>query len=214
MSMRTLTHALLAQAIGYVREGNMRRARALGFSDDELRELRRMSATDLASLASDGPAVCRLSVDHEMLLAIMRRLTQDQDRELQIDRCLALGASVQMMGDFFGLTGNDCSTRRSLLGLETRQGRLAMPAEEDEHDAWHRWQQIAQEPQDPQRAPEDIRGMMVLAEETGIPLAVVWHLVKAWTSPDEPLSELPQDEPDEDTSEESHLAGGRVWAAM
>ncbi|CBV43916.1 DUF2857 domain-containing protein [Halomonas elongata] len=192
---RSLTLAVLNQAIGYLREGNMRRARALGFSDDELRELRRLSATDIEALSCDGPAVCRLTVDHEMLLIVMQRLIEDQDRETRIDRCLTLGASVTMMSTFFGLTGNDCATRRSLLGLPSRQGRLAMPEEAVEHDAWHRWQSICETPDQP-RATEDLHGMMTLAEETQIPLAVIWHLVKAWAEPNAPRGELEEEEAD------------------
>ena len=208
MSSRTLNHALLNQALGYVREGNMRRARSLGFNDEELRELRRMSATELDALASEGAVICRLAVDHSMLMARIYRLTQDQDRESQIDRCLELGASVQMMADFFGLTGNDCSTRRALLGLESRQGRLAQPPEDEEHAAWHRWQAICPHASDPQRAAVDLQGMMALAEETRIPLAVIWHLVKSWASPDQPRSELPPDDQDEEAT------GGPTWVAM
>lgn len=174
-----VTLAILRQAITYVREGNMRRARALGFNDEELRELRRLSATDVDALATSNPVVCRLSVDHDLLGGVFRRLSSDMDREITIDRCLELGASVHMMYSFFGLTGNDCSTRRALLGLETRQGRLAMPPETAEHDAFRRWQEICMAPADI-RAAEDIQGMIVLSEETSIPLGVIWQLVKNW----------------------------------
>ena len=174
-----VTLAILRQAITYVREGNMRRARALGFNDEELRELRRLSATDIDALATSNPVVCRLSVDHDLLGGVFRRLSSDMDRERTIDRCLELGASVQMMSSFFGLTGNDCSTRRALLGLESRQGRVAMPTETEEHDAFRRWQDISAAPTAPDAA-DDIQGMIVLCEETCIPLGVVWQLVKTW----------------------------------
>ncbi|MEZ2743761.1 DUF2857 domain-containing protein [Halopseudomonas bauzanensis] len=175
-----VTLAILRQAITYVREGNMRRARALGFNDDELRELRRLSATDIDALATSNPVVCRLSVDHDLLAGVFRRLSSDMDREKTIDRCLELGASVLMMSSFFGLTGNDCSTRRALLGLESRQGRVAMPPESEEHDAFRRWQDISAATTAPD-AVDDIQGMIVLCEETSIPLGVVWQLVKNWT---------------------------------
>lgn len=203
MSHSSLTHAILHQAIAFIRDGNMRRARALGFSDEELRELRRMTATDIDAISSDGPVVCRLAVDHEVLLVLIRRLTQDQDRDAMIDRALTLGASVQMMSEYFGLTGNDCSTRRQLLGLPSRQGRLAMPGESAEHDAWHRWQQITDDPK-VERSLGDISGMMVLAEETGIPLAVVYTLIKRW------LYGESEDSGDVSPTSDSHEVGGRV----
>ncbi|WP_193092083.1 DUF2857 domain-containing protein [Halomonas colorata] len=194
---QSLNYAILNQAIALIRDGNMRRARALGFSEAELRALRRMSASDLEELAREKQVICRVSVDHEMLLARIRRLTQDQDRESKIDRCLELGASVTMMGKFFGLTPNDCSTRRSLLGLETRQGRQALPPEKEEHDAWHRWQSISPDAKDPTYAPDDLNGMMALAEETGLSLTAIWSLVKTWVNAD------PSKDPDEDAPKPS-----------
>ncbi|WP_434986951.1 DUF2857 domain-containing protein [Vreelandella zhaodongensis] len=184
MSIQAINYALLSQAMALIRDGNMRRARSLGFTESELRDLRRLTATDLEELAREKQVICRVTVDHEMLLAKMRRLGQDQDRESQIDRCLELGASVAMMGKFFGLTPNDCSTRRSLLGLETRQGRQAMPSEEKEHEAWYRWQAISPDARDPVYAPDDLPGMVVLAEETGLSLTAIWSLVKAWVDAD------------------------------
>lgn len=172
----TITLAILRQAIRYVREGNMRRARSLGFTDDELRELRRLSAIDVDALALDSPVICRLSIDHTLLQGIFKRVSSDIDRERTIDKCITLGASVQMMTRFFGLTGNDCSTRRVLLGLTTRQGRVAMPDEETEIQAFHKWQEISLEP----TRIDDLPGMMALAEETGLSLNIVWQLVKNW----------------------------------
>jgi hypothetical protein len=189
-SYANLNQALLSQVMGFLREGNMRRALALGFSEDELRTLRRLRASDIDSLACAGPVVARFSVDHAALRGVLARIDRDQDRETLIDRCLRLGASVSMMGAFFGLTGNDCSTRRQLLGIAPRQGRLAMPPEQAEHDAWERWQHIALDP----KATDDLQGMVTLAEETDIPLAVVWHLVKQWVDPGQPRTAPPAEE--------------------
>ncbi|MCC5902685.1 MAG: DUF2857 domain-containing protein [Halomonas sp.] len=192
MSSQSVTFAILNQVIVFIREGNMSRARSLGFTESELRELRRLSASDLEELAREKQAICRVQVDHEMLHARIRRLTQDQDRESQIDRCLELGASVAMMSKFFGLTPNDCSTRRLMLNLETRPGRQALPPEEEEHEAWHRWQEISTDAKDPQLAPDDLTGMLTLAEETGLTLTAIWSLVKGWVNAD------PSKDPDDE----------------
>ncbi|MFY0992321.1 DUF2857 domain-containing protein [Halomonas sp. C05BenzN] len=189
-SSANLNQALLSQVMGFLREGNMRRALALGFSEEELRTLRRLRASDIDSLACAGPVVARFSVDHAALRGVLARIDRDQDRETLIDRCLRLGASVSMMGVFFGLTGNDCSTRRQLLDIAPRQGRLAMPSEQAEHDAWERWQQIALDP----RSTDDLQGMVTLADETDIPLAVVWHLIKQWGDPGQPRTAPPTEE--------------------
>lgn len=199
MSSQSVTFAILNQAIVFIREGNMSRAKSLGFTEGELRELRRLSASDLEELAREKQTICRFQVDHEMLHARIRRLTQDQDREGQIDRCLELGASVAMMATFFGLTPNDVSTRRLMLNLETRPGRQALPPEAEEHEAWHRWQAISSDAKDSLRAPEDLTGMIALAEETGLTLTAIWSLVKGWVNAD------PAKYPDEEAPHKSDL---------
>lgn len=205
-----VTFAILNQAIVHIREGNMSRAKSLGFTDTELRELRRLSASDLEELARDKQTICRIQVDHEMLHARISRLTQDLDRESRIDRCLALGASVAMMCKFFGLTPNDCSTRRLMLNLETRPGRQALPPEKEEHAAWHRWQSISSHANDPLHAPDDLTGMMTLAEETGLTLTAIWSLVKGWVDAD------PARDPDEEAprrNDNSKLSRGPACRA-
>lgn len=177
-------HALFNQALILIREGDMRRARALGFNDQELQRLSRLQASQIEALIHEFPAVARFELDHQTFDAALRRIDRDQDRDVQVDQCITLGASVQMLSTFFGMTPNDCSSRRVLLGVPSRQGRLPMPEEAVEHDAWNRWQTISHDPASVD-AVDDLRGMIVLAEETGLPLAVIWSLIKQWTTPEQ-----------------------------
>lgn len=184
MSSSQLNRALFKQALNLIRDGDMRRARALGFRDDELQRLSRMRGSEIESLINEYPAVARFELDHDTFKAALRRVDRDQDREGLIDHSIRNGASVQMLAAFFGLTPNDCSARRALLGVPSRQGRLPMPDEKTEHEAYHRWQTISDDPTSPSAA-EDIRGMLVLAEEIQQPLAVIWMLIKQWNLPEQ-----------------------------
>lgn len=184
MPSSQLNRALFKQALNLIRDGDMRRARALGFRDDELQRLSRLRGSEIESLINEFPAVARFELDHDTLKAALRRVDRDQNREALIDHCIRHGASVQMLAAFFGLTPNDCSARRALLGVPSRQGRLPMPEEKIEHEAYHRWQTISDDPSSPSAA-EDIRGMLVLAEETKLPLAVIWTLIKQWNLPEQ-----------------------------
>ncbi|SFI19075.1 DUF2857 domain-containing protein [Modicisalibacter xianhensis] len=184
MTTPQLNHALFNQALVLIREGDMRRARALGFNNEELQRLSRLRASEIESLINEFPGVARFELDHETFKAALRRIDRDQDRDGLVDHCIRHGASVQMLATFFGLTPNDCSARRTLLGVPSRQGRLPMPEESIEIDAWHRWQTISDDPSSPS-ASEDIRGMLVLAEEVKLPLAVIWTLIRQWTTPEQ-----------------------------
>nr|WP_298411622.1 DUF2857 domain-containing protein [uncultured Halomonas sp.] len=199
MTTPQLNHALFNQALILIREGDMRRARALGFTNEELQRLSRLRASEIESLVHEFPGVARFELDHDTFKAALRRVDRDQDRDGVVDLCIRRGASVQMLSAFFGLTPNDCSSRRTLLGVPSRQGRLPMPDEAVETDAWHRWQTISDDPASPAAA-EDIRGMLVLAEEVDLPLAVIWTLIKQWTVPEQARrASLPGD--DERTSQ-------------
>ncbi|QEA38614.1 DUF2857 domain-containing protein [Pistricoccus aurantiacus] len=189
MTTPQLNHALFNQALVLIREGDMRRARALGFSNEELQRLSRLRACEIEAMIHEFPAVARFELDHGIFKAALRRIERDQDRDGLVDHCIRHGASVQMLGAFFGLTPNDCSARRTLLGVPSRQGRLPMPEESVEVAAWHRWQTISDDPASP-AASEDIRGMLVLAEELSLPLAVVWTLIKQWTTPEQARREI------------------------
>lgn len=196
MSTPQLNHALFNQALNLIREGDMRRARALGFNNEELQRLSRLRASEIESLINEFPGVARFEVDHKTFTAALRRIDLDQDRDNMVDQCIRLGASVQMLNSFFGLTPNDCSARRALLGIPSRQGRLPMPDEHIEIDAWHRWQTISNDPSSPTAA-DDIKGMLVLAEETGLSLAIIWTLIKQWTMPEQPRqNSLPEENDD------------------
>ncbi|WP_353980860.1 DUF2857 domain-containing protein [Salinicola endophyticus] len=194
MAAPQLNHALFNQALILIREGDMRRARALGFHDEELQSLSRLRASEIESLIHEFPGVARFELDHETFKAALRRVDRDQDRDGIVDQCIRRGASVQMLVTFFGLTPNDCSARRTLLGVPSRQGRLPMPDEAVEHEAYRRWQTISHDPASP-RAAEDIRGMLVLSEEVDLPLAVIWMLIKQWTEPEQaPQQSLPAED--------------------
>lgn len=194
MTTPQLNHALFNQALVLIREGDMRRARALGFNNEELQRLSRLRASEIESLIHEFPGVARFELDHDTFTAALRRVDRDQDRDSFVDHCIRHGASVQMLATFFGLTPNDCSARRTLLGVPSRQGRLPMPEESVEIDAWHRWQSISNDPANPASA-EDIRGMLVLAEEVNLPLAVIWALIKQWTKPEQARREsLPSED--------------------
>lgn len=55
-----------------------------------------------------------------------------QERRL-IDRALMLGASIQMLNSYFGLTTSKVSARRSLLGKQEPMGRKPAATEEEEN---------------------------------------------------------------------------------
>ncbi|MGJ8518333.1 DUF2857 domain-containing protein [Carnimonas bestiolae] len=184
MTTAYINYALFSQVLKHINEGDLRRARSLGFSDEELQRLRQLSAWDINMLIHEFPNVARFEIDHVVLETSIRRLARNQTDDALISRCIKQGASVSMLSRFFGLTLNDIATRRTLLGLRSTQGRPPMPDEESEHAAWYRWQTICEDPSSP-TASENLVAMLELAEESDLQLSIVYQLVRQWTDPEQ-----------------------------
>ena len=174
-----LNRVLLDNVMDLVRDGNYSKAKKLGFSDEQLRTLNLLKAWDVSDIIKCAPALVRLSVDSEVFENVLRRINTDESRESIIDECLRAGASVQMMEAFFGFTGNDTSTRRQLLGIEPRQGRLSNPSDEKSIDIYDAWMRVTHETPNERNA-FNLDAMLLVAKETHVPLATVWMLVKDW----------------------------------
>lgn len=56
-----------------------------------------------------------------------------------IDRVLLLGASIQMLNTYFGLSTTKVSARRSLLGIREEPGRKATVTDEQKTILWDLW---------------------------------------------------------------------------
>ncbi|MGJ8518321.1 DUF2857 domain-containing protein [Carnimonas bestiolae] len=201
--MNNLNRELIMQAQMYIDKGDYRRAMALGFSHEELRRIANLTTSEVEAVARVVPNLARFQVDHRALETALNRTSRETETNEQVDRCIKLGASVEMLGTFFGMTPNRVSARRNILGLNRRLGRLPMPDEKADHSAWKAWQTISPDPDD-SRAHEDLASMMQLAEETELLLTVVWTLVKQWTQPDiEHLSSIPGEADDQSAEDVS-----------
>lgn len=174
-----LNRALLDHVMELVRDGNYSKAKKLGFSDQQLRALNLLKAWDVTEIIKCAPALVRLSVDTEVFEGVLKRIQNDEGREDLIDECLMAGASVQMMEAFFGFTGNDTSTRRQLLEIEPRQGRLSNPSEDQEKTAYESW--LVMTSSNPkEQTSYNLEAMLAVSRQEKLPLATVWMLVKGW----------------------------------
>jgi hypothetical protein len=117
-------------------------------------------------------------------LTLLRLLNQVQDVEKEIaivDRLLKLEASTEMVSRFYGLTHQEIALRRDILGLPKRQGRHPVLDEAQDSDLWQRWKKLTREravQMDDETSVLDVA--MDLAEDTALPLAMVWGAIKSW----------------------------------
>ncbi|MGQ5288500.1 DUF2857 domain-containing protein [Pectobacterium actinidiae] len=174
-----LNQAVIAQALHDLRNGQLRRAKAMGFEDEDLDALKHPAMASV--LANAMVSWCSVTVNRDVL----RRLLHQWDnvaKEIQaIDRLLRLGASTEIISHFYGLTHQEIAVRRSVLGLPKRKGRHPVLTEEQDADLWSRWSETVK-----QRsvALTDETAMLSiaadLAESMDLPISVIWSAIGRW----------------------------------
>lgn len=174
-----LNQAVIAQALYDLRNGQLRRCKAMGFGEEELNALKRPEL--ISVLLNASVSWCSVSINREVVKRLLQQ-AQDAEKEIAfVDRMLSLGASTEMVGRFYGLTHQEVALRRDILGLPKRKGRHPVLDEEQDTALWKQWRAFAEARS---IACDDDAAMleaaMDLAEDMALPLSVVWSAIKGW----------------------------------
>ncbi len=182
-SPHPLNQAVIAQALHDLRNGQLHRCEAMGFSASALEALKRPSVVSV--LVNAKVAWCSVTID---ALVLQRLLEQEKAVATEvetIDRMLRLGAHAEMVSDFFGLTHQEIGLRRRMLNLPPRRGRLPDLTEGQECTLWEHW--LSRTKKQGIRLDDDaamLNVAMDLAEAQGLLLAVVWNAIREWINRD------------------------------
>lgn len=141
MKMPSLNYAVLIQALTTLKQGNIRQCEALGFTYDELDTIAHLSLEELFLLCRETTKFLNVVVDHEALKLLLKMVHQESLQQLRISRSVALGGSIELLGQFFGLSSGEVCARRRFIGVNVAQGRNRMPDEETDAQIWSLWQQ-------------------------------------------------------------------------
>lgn len=174
-----LNQAVIAQALHDLRNGQLRRCRAMGFGEQELDALKHPTLVSI--LVNATVSWCSVHVNRDVLQRLLQQV-EDVEKEIEmVDRMLRLGASTEMIGQFYGLTHQEVAVRRDVLGLPKRKGRHPVLSEAQDTALWERWN-----PEVKQRgiALNDETAMLALtldlAEAMSLPASVVWAAIHQW----------------------------------
>lgn len=174
-----LNHAVIAQVLHDMRNGQFRRCQTMGFTPDALAALKEPAL--ISRLLNAKVSWCSVKVNADV---VQRLLNQDFDveREIEtIDRILRLGGSTDMVGEFFGLTHQEVALRRQMLDLPPRKGRWPVLDEAQDAALWENWQaRIKASGVDPLNDTAMLPVAMDLAEERALPLSIVWSAIRHW----------------------------------
>jgi len=170
---------VIAQALYDLRNGQLRRCKAMGFGEEELDALKHPAL--ISVLANANVSWCSVSVNREVLRRLLKQ-AQDVEKEIAtVDRMLRLGASTEMVSRFYGLTHQEVALRREVLGLPKRKGRHPVLDEEQDTELWRRWKAVTSSRTVEQEDETSVLdAAMDLAEGMELPLSVVWAAIKNW----------------------------------
>lgn len=174
----SINQAVLTHIVRALKEGQIRYCESLGFSPQELSELTRLTADDILFLSNSAVQFMTVSIHHDMLGKMLARTRQEQLFQQRLEEALSLGASIELIHHYFGLSTPEVCARRRLFGLFVRQGRNNAPDEEAETLVWNAWQKIGVKKLD---SADALNAMMAIAREHDLSLTVIWNLLRQWT---------------------------------
>lgn len=174
-----LNGVILSRVLNNLREGKMRDCLSLGFTEQELKELAQLNIDEIYDIANSHSPLFKTEINHDVLFRLIELARDNSQSRRTIDRALMLGASIQMLNQYFGMTTSEVSARRSLLGIDEPMGRKRGADDQQQELVWRKWQEHKQSVE----SLDTLEGLEVLiwiAEETGINLTEVWRLVSGW----------------------------------
>jgi hypothetical protein len=178
-SPHPLNQAVVAQALHDLRNGQLRRCQAMGFSAKALEALKHPELVSV--LTNAAVAWCSVTVNPGVLQRLLEQVRDVEEEIEAIDRMLRLGASTEMVSQFHGLTHQEVALRRQVLGLPQRKGRWPVLTEAQDATLWERWSAgIKSRGITLQDDASMLSLGMDLAEEQALPLSVVWSAIRNW----------------------------------
>lgn len=179
MSGHPINQAIIAQLLFDLRNGQLRRALDMGFSEEDLTLLQ--DPEMLSVLVNSSVRWSTVSVNAEVMHRLLSRV-KDSDKEIQmIDLMLKYGASSKLLAEAFGLDPREVALRKRVKGIDKKQGRWQEITEEQDHLLWREWQAKIQQYQlDKHDALDMAKVCMILSKKHGIQMAMIWQAMEKW----------------------------------
>lgn len=134
-----LNYVVLTAVLYALKEGHLRYAYSLGFTVDEMQRLIHLSPDDLFFISQVSSPFLSIQVNHNNLCHILDRAKQEENHLRLIERAIKLGASHEILNEYFGLNSRDVAVRRLLLGVTIPSGRKFIPDGKTDADIWLHW---------------------------------------------------------------------------
>lgn len=172
-----LTSAVLLYAIRCLVEGDQAALRSMNFGPREVEALREMNLGDLCRIETLRAHCLQVALNRDVYWPMVAHLRHRRDDEELQQALIAADAPHELMRTFFGMSGREYARLRRMLVVNTVVGRPPEPTEEETERLWDAWQRRADLEEDGLLPPNEY---LDIAEETAIPLRVIWHQTRRW----------------------------------
>lgn len=189
-----LNEAMIAQILHNLRNGEVKRCLDMGLDPEILVLLQHPASQSV--LLNATVIWCQIAIDPEMVKRLLSNKERTDEETRIVQRALRLGATTPMLQEFFGMSPQEVSLQRVLVGVPGKPGRFRdLP---DDTPLWHRFVQLMEELNVNHTdgvALLDIA--MLLTEEINVPagelgnhspdpitLGLVWNKIQTWLAQD------------------------------
>lgn len=183
-----LNQAIVHQVLHDLRNGQIRRCKAMGLGDEILKAFEKDKF--ISVLLNAKISWCNVSINEDIVRRLLNQVDRADEEARLIDRALRLGASSGLITQLFGMTNGEIAYRRQVLDVPSRKGRWPVLDEATEHALWDRWTFLSAEYRvDIEDAMAVLDVVILMAEEyANLPLAdgsvvslsQIWTLIQSW----------------------------------
>jgi hypothetical protein len=164
-----LRHSVWSYVFALIQNGDGTLLRKIGIGAEHLRRLSALSIQDLQRAIQSGDEVVQVRIDADRLEEVMLLLERGRVREQLLERCIRLGAPWPMMKTFFAMKHRDFRDLQARYDVHSPAGRPPHPSPEVAERIYRNWEEAGRR--------MTAAGLVRVAEETGLPLHVVWREV-------------------------------------
>ncbi|KAA8691315.1 DUF2857 domain-containing protein [Pseudomonas caricapapayae] len=189
-----LNEAMVAQILHQLRNGEVKRCLDMGLDPEILVLLQHPSSQSV--LLNSAVIWCQVAIDPAMVKRLLSNKERTDEENRIVQRALRLGATTPMLQQFFGMSPQEVSLQRVLVGVPGKPGRFRdLP---DDTPLWHRFVKLmADFGVDHTDGVALLDIAMLLTEEINIPpeeqdhqspdpitLGLVWNKIQQWLAQD------------------------------
>ena len=131
-----------------INQGKIQSLLDMGFTIEQLQRMKDLSYNQIAHIASSQVLLIDVQINPQMFDVILDRAQEHEERLRLIDKAISLGASIEVLNTYFGLSTADISSSRKLKDLAISKGRLRKPTEHEKMVIWEKW--VSQKTANPQ----------------------------------------------------------------